>query len=88
MLKKRLFGKTNVYANDDDKAHEVEKVMQKAQEAVRKRFVMEQAIRTKEVIEELCILKHVKQFPNACYFVLGVTDYLDGGHDKSVQNAR
>lgn len=88
MLEKRLFGKTNVYTDGDGKAHEVEDIMPKAQEAVRKRFVMEQAARTKEVIEELCILKKVKQLPKDCYSVLGAADYMDGGHDKRVQNAK
>lgn len=49
---------------------------------------MEQAARTKKVIEELCILKKVKQLPSDCYSVLGATDYIDGGHDKRVQNAK
>ena len=62
--------------------------MQKAQEAVHKRFVMEQAARTKEVIEELCILKQVKQLPSDCCSVLGAADYIDGGHDKRIQNAK
>ena len=49
---------------------------------------MEQAARTKEVIEELCILKQVTQFPDDCYSVLGAADYIDGGHDKRVQDAK
>lgn len=49
---------------------------------------MEQAARTKEAIEELCILKKVKQLPSDCYQVLGAADYIDGGHDKRVQNAK
>ena len=62
-MEKTLFGKTNVYTDGDGRVHKVEEAMQKAQEAVHKRFVMEQAARTKEVIEELCILKQVKQLP-------------------------
>ena len=62
--------------------------MTKALEAVRKRFVMEQAARTKEVIEELCVLKQVNQLPDYCCSVLGAADYIDGGHDKRVQNAK
>lgn len=88
MIEKRLFGKTNIYTDDDGRVHEVEDTMPKAQEAVRKRFVMEQAARTKEVIEELCILKNVNQLPADCYSVLGAVDFIDGGHDKRVQNAR
>lgn len=88
MLEKRLFGKTNVYTDGDGRPHEVDDVIPKALEAVHKRFLMEQAARTKEVIEELCILKKVKQLPSDCYSVLGAADYIDGGHDKRVQNAK
>lgn len=88
MLEKRLFGKKNVYTDGDGKVDEVEDIMPKALEAVRKRFVMEQAARTKEVIEELCILKQVNQLPSDCYSVLEAADYIDGGHDKRVQNAK
>ena len=51
MMEKTLFGKTNVYTDGDGRVHKVEEAMQKAQEAVHKRFVMEQAARTKEVID-------------------------------------
>ena len=88
MLEKRLFGKTNVYTDRDGKVHEVDDVMPKALEAVHKRFLMEQAARTKEVIEELCILKQVNKLPEGSYSVLGAADYIDGGHDKRVQNAK
>ena len=88
MLEKRLFGKTNVYTDGDGNAYEVDDIMPKALEAVHKRFLMEQAARTKEVIEELCILKKVSRLPDDCYLVLGAADYIDGGHDKRVQNAK
>lgn len=88
LLEKRLFGKTNIYTDGVGKVREVDNVMPKAQEAVHKRFIMEQATRTKEVIEELCILKQVTQLPDNCYSVLGAADYIDGGHDKRVQNAK
>ena len=88
MMEKALFGKTNVYTDGDGRVHKVEEAMQKAQDAVHKRFVMEQAARTKEVIEEFCILKQVKQLPGDCCSVLGAADYIDGGHDKRIQNAK
>lgn len=88
MLEKRLFGKTNVYTDGEGKIHEIDEIIPKAREAVRKRFIMEQAARTKEVIEDLCILKHVDQLPDDCYSVLAAADYIDGGHDKRVQNAK
>lgn len=85
---KRLYGKTNVYTDGDGNVHEVEEALLKAQEAVYKRFVMEQAARTKEVIEELCILKEIKQLPDDCHSVLGAAEYIDDGHDKRVRNAK
>lgn len=88
MLEKRLFGKTNVYTDGEGKIHEIDEIIPKAREAVRKRFIMEQAARTKEVIEDLCILKHVDQLPDDGYSVLAAADYIDGGHDKRVQNAK
>ena len=83
-----MFGKTNVYTDGEGKIHEIDEIIPKAREAVRKRFIMEQAARTKEVIEDLCILKHVDQLPDDCYSVLAAADYIDGGHDKRVQNAK
>lgn len=88
MLEKRLFGKTNVYTDGEGEVHEIDEIIPKAREAVHKRFIMEQAARTKEVIEELCILKHIDQLPDECYSILATADYIDGGHDKRVQNAK
>lgn len=88
MLEKRLFGKTNVYTDGEGEVHEIDEIIPKAREAVHKRFIMEQAARTKEVIEELCILKHIDQLPDECYSILATADYIDGSHDKRVQNAK
>ena len=81
MIEKRLFGKTNVYTDGDGVVHEVDEAMPKAQDAVRKRFIMEQAVRTKEVIEELCMLKQINKVMNRA----GCTNYqLYQGIDECI----
>ena len=48
---------------------------------------MEQALRTKKVIEELCTLKNVAELPGDCLSVLKVADHIDGGHEPRKQDA-
>lgn len=89
MLERMLFGDSNVYTDKYGEVHKkVDKESLKAQEAVNKRFVLEQAARTKQVIEELCLLKGVSELPGNCYSILGAADYIDGGHDNRVKNAK
>lgn len=83
-----LFGDSNVYTDKEGEVHKVDKESPKAQEAVQKRFLLEQAARTKQMIEELCFLKGVSELPNDCYSILGAADYIDGGHDKRSKNAK
>ncbi|MBR1495694.1 MAG: hypothetical protein IJ601_11695 [Acidaminococcaceae bacterium] len=59
----------------------------KATETVPKRFIMEQAMRTKEVIEELCAIKNVVKLPGDCLSVLKVADFIDGGNEPRKQDA-
>lgn len=88
MVEEKAFGKTNVYTDKDGKVKELEVIIKNAKEAVRKRFIMEQATKTKEVMKELCMLKNVEHLPKECYSVLGVADYIDGGYDKRVQDVQ
>lgn len=88
MIEKMLFGRTDVYTDDEGKVHSMDEASAKAREAVRKRFLFEQSQRTKEAIEELCAIKHVNQLPDNCFSVLGAADYIDGGHDNRLQNAK
>ncbi len=88
MMEEILFGRNNVYTDGKGCVHEVEEASLKAQEAVHKRFLMEQAVRTKTVIEDLCGLKKISKLPPECYSVLGAADYIDGGHDKRLLNAK
>lgn len=88
LLERKLFGKNDIYTDSDGKVHELDNAMEKARKAVHKRFLMEQAYRTKEVIKELCELKGITKVPKNCYSVLGAADYIDGGHDKRTRNAK
>jgi RPA family protein len=88
MMERMLFGKSNVYTDGDGRVHEIGEAARKSEEAVRKRFLLEQAVRTKETIEELCMLKEIHQLPEDCYSILGAADYIDGGHDERVRNAK
>ena len=83
-----MFGKKNVYTDEDGHIHEISEALPKAQEAVHKRFLLEQAARTKEVIEELCMMKGVSKLPDNCYSILGTIDFIDGGHDKRIRDAK
>lgn len=61
-----------------------------ATEAVRKRFIFEQATRTKEILEELCALVGIDEVPASaeCASVLKLAEYIDGGHEKRKRNAK
>lgn len=88
MIEEQLFGQKNVYTDGKGRIYDAGKESLNAREAVRKRFVMEQAARTKEVLEELCMLKNVKRLPDDCYSILGAADFIDGGHNKRTQNVK
>ncbi len=48
----------------------------------------QQAIRTKEVIEELCSIKRVRKLPPDCFSILKAANYIDGGHTPRSNNAK
>lgn len=70
-----------------DKDVELEK---EAIQAVRKRFLLEQATRTKDVLEEICTLMGINEVPASaeCASVLKLAEYIDGGHEKRKVNAQ
>ena len=86
-LEKALFGENDIFTDGDGVVHKLDNVAQEAEEAVYKRFLMEQAKRTKEVIEELCFFKRVHTIPDDCQSVLKAADYIDGGHDLRSEDA-
>lgn len=86
-LERDLFGQTDVYTDREGAIHKLNELNGKDAEAVHKRFIFEQAIRTKEVIEELCILKRINGLPDDCLSVLKAADYIDGGHEPRVDDA-
>ena len=89
MLEQVLFGQTGIYTDSDGIIHKNDfEHDEKAKSAVYKRFIMEQACRTKEVIEELCMLKNVQELPADCFSVLKAASYIDGGHTPRSDNAK
>lgn len=88
MLEQVLFGQTGIYTDSDGIIHKNDEHDEKAKSAVYKRFIIEQACRTKEVIEELCMLKNVQELPADCFSVLKAASYIDGGHTPRSDNAK
>lgn len=88
MMERILFGQTGVYTDGDGIVHKNDERNEEAKAAVHKRFLVEQAVRTKEVIEELCMLKGVNELPPDCFSILKAADYIDGGHEPRANNAK
>ena len=86
-LEKQLFGRTNVTIDGEGIIRDRNTPIPEAREAVHKRFILEQAKRTKETIEELCMLKNVRELPEDCFSILKVADYIDGGHELRLADA-
>lgn len=40
------------------------------------------------MIEELCMLKGVRELPSNCFSILGAADYIDGGHTPRKESAK
>lgn len=87
MLERSMFGQTGVYTDGDGIVYRIGELDNKARDAVRKRYTMEQAARTKEVMEELCTLKGVKELPDDCCSLLKAADFIDGGHAPRKEDA-
>ena len=85
-LERTLFGQVGVITDKEGNIHQKKDIDRKASEAVYKRFIMEQAMRTKEVIEDLCTLKDVDELPGNCLSVLKAVDYIEGGHESRKQD--
>ncbi|MBR1390425.1 MAG: bacteriophage abortive infection AbiH family protein [Lachnospiraceae bacterium] len=81
MLEKAILGTENPYTGETEK---------KAKEAVHQRFILEQAKRTKEVLEELITIKGISEISESaqCASVLQLADYIDGGHEKRTADAK
>lgn len=58
-----------------------------AARAVKQRFLYEQAGRTHKLLEELAKEHGLSQVPEGCHSVLGLADYIDGGHEQRRRNA-
>ena len=88
MIEKLLFGQTDVYTDGNGNIHKKDTLNAKTEAAVQKRFLIEQALRTKEVIEELCGLKGIRELPPDCFSILNAAAYMDGGHSPRNGNAK
>lgn len=58
-----------------------------AEESVHQRFLWEQAVRTQELLKKIAQEHGLKEVPDGCHCVLGLADYLSGGHAPRKQNA-
>lgn len=88
VIEKAIFGRNDVITDGDGVVHDLDDVEEKSCDAVYKRFIMEQAARTKEVIEELCMMKGIKDIPSHCYSVMKVAEYIGEGCRTRIKDAR
>ena len=88
MIEKLLFGQTDVCTDINGRIRKKDALNAKAEAAVHKRFLIEQALRTKEVMEELCMLKGIRELPSDCFSILNAAAYMDGGHRPRNGNAK
>ena len=87
VLERAVFGQAGIIIDNEGNIHRKEEMDGKATEVVRKRFIIEQAKRTKEVIEQLCAIKNVIELPGGYLSVLKSAEHIDGGHEPRKQNA-
>lgn len=78
-IEKSVFGSNDLYPPE---------LAKKAKAAVKKRYILEQAASTREVMDELAALKGIKEYPSDCYSILQLADYIDGGHSPRAGDAR
>lgn len=88
LIEKSIIGKANVYVDESGNIHDKYDNMAESKEAVNKRAIFEQAIRTREILEELCMMKDADMLPPDCCSILKAADYIDGGHDKRISDAK
>ena len=56
--------------------------------AVNRRFLFEQAGRTQYFLKEIAQKYGDSEFPDGIHSVLGLAEYLDGGHTQRLRNAQ
>lgn len=78
-MAERLFGPERPYDSRD--AYE-------ERCAVNRRFLFEQAGRTQDFLKEIAQKYGNSEFPDGIHSVLGLAEYLDGGHDQRLRNAQ
>lgn len=80
-VEREMFGDYDFYSPE---------TARKAADAVHKRFLFEQAIRTKDCMEDYLTLVRGGSVPESaqCGSILKLADYLDGGHAKRESDAK
>ncbi len=87
-IERIAFGRTNVFTDERGNVHGLEEMTEAARNAVEKRFILEQAGRTREVMDELAQLKGLYEYPASILSILTLSDYIDGGHAQREADAR
>ena len=78
-FEKAVFGDSDLYPSE---------LAAKAKAAVNRRYTLEQAASTREVMDELAALKGLREYPGDCWSILQLADYIDGGHDPRTADAK
>lgn len=72
---------------DNDRAYDA-KTADDDKRSVQQRFLFEQAGRTQELLKEMATEYGLPEVPEGCHSVLGLCEYLDGGHTPRKKNAQ
>lgn len=87
-IERSIFGKNNVVVDQFGKVYAEDEVINEAEAAVHKRFMLEQSLRTKQIIGEIRILNNVQELPSDCLSLLKIANYIDGGHIPRIHDAK
>lgn len=86
-FEKSMFGRSGVYKDTRGIVYDKNDVIEEAREAVHKRFLFEQSIRTKEVMNEVCSFMGIDELSEDCMSILKIADYINKGHRKRNEDA-
>ena len=78
-IEKLVFGVHDQYDRETAEA---------AARSVHQRFLFEQAGRTHDLLTKIMLERGLGDLPEGCHSVLGLADYLDGGHEPRYRNAQ
>lgn len=78
-MEKAVFGEDELYNSS---------IADAAKRSVHQRFLLEQSRRTQDMVNAIARKRGLRKAPDGCHSVLGLADYLDGGHDQRRKNAQ